>query len=592
MLAAPKISNEQSMSPVCKGLILCAGMAGIAEVAWTSQWGLPVSPDGLVYLSAAQSFADGYGFLNHPQPDGNPVMHYPPLYSFLISLLLMGGVSLNLAPIILNAVFIFVFLVSLGWILFRLTQSPIAGIAGAWVGWLGPGIYPWFAYPWTEPLFLLTSLWGLYFLARYLASERMPHLLAAGFLLGMAYLTRYIGVSLWFTGVLGILLFSARPAKPRLYATVVFAILAGSPMGFWLLRNWLLTGHFTDRIKSFHPKPFAKLFEMSLTFQPWLGVHHSGFPSFRSLWFALFVITLLILIWKKWIRPSPEEQISHNSYQLKNIALIAGSVFILATFLSIYFQDTDPFILLGKLLLGKGTSVYLLESLPVLFVVFLFSLFVIPNLRTPFSKNHEKVSSLFIKILVLYATFYFLFLVISMTWYDSTTRFLPRILSPWFVIGLILVIVAATRFAQNSNTTSFRNSFFRYLSPLAILILLGSYSVNKLAWWDNALKVGLGDINREWRASSFASPVNPYEKPPVIYSNFPVAYFFLTGQRVEFKSLMHPPLNPESENILYVHLSLFDLKPKPGSEVHWRWIYKDDKSIWFVPRDSEILPTF
>ncbi len=586
-----KPARKISLPPACTGLILLAGLAGILEVVWTSQWGIPVSPDGLVYLSAAQSFADGFGFLNHPQPDGLPVLHYPPLYPFLVSLLLMGGVNLNLAPALLNAVFFFLFLVSLGWILFRLTKSPFAGVIGAWIGWLGPGIYPWFAYPWSEPLFLLTSLWGLYFLACYLASGRLRPLLAAGFLLGMAYLTRYIGSSLWITGVISILLLPARPFKTRFYGMTVFALLAGSPMGFWLIRNWLLTGGLTDRVKSFHPKSFNKLFEITLTFQPWLGVGHGGFPSFRSIWFSLFLMTTILFFWTKWVHPSQSTQAPLGRQPLRTSALFTGAVILTAFFLSLNVPNADPFIFLGKWFLGRDTSLYLLESLPVLCTLLLILVFAVSNLRTSHSppEDHEKVTYFFLKINFLYATLFFILIIVSMTWFDNKTRFLPRILSPWFLTGLMLVVIAAARFFTKRSKASLHQNFFRYLAPAAILIMLVSYSLTKLTWWDNALNVGLGDINREWRVSSFAPPINLPGKPATVYSNFPVAYYLLTGEKIQFRSMMRPPSNPDSENILFVHLPLFELKPKPGSDVHWQWIYKDDKSIWFVPRKS--IPT-
>ncbi len=586
----PCCPDTKPMTPSCAAMILLAGMAGVAEVFWTAQWGIPVSPDGLVYLSAAQSFADGFGFLRHPQPDASLLTHFPPLYPFMVSLLLMLGADLNLAPVLLNAVLFFLLIVSLGWILFQLTNSPVTGAAAAWAGWLAPGIATWFAFPWSEPLFLLTSLWGLYFLARYLTEGKLHLLVASGFLLGMSFLTRYVGGSLWFTGVIALLLFSSRPKNTRLPGAVIFAFIAGSPMGFWLMRNWLLTGGLTDRASSFHPMSFEKFFEMILTFQPWLGIDRRGFPSLRSLWFSMILTGALCWIVSRWFVNNNPEKIQQGQHSLKLTAYMLGIVFLSGFFVSVQTPDADPFAQIWKFLIGSDTSILLLETLTVLFSLSLWLFWAIPQLTRLWPFSNKTIVSTFLKVTLLYAVLYFALLMISKTWFDATTRFLPRVLSPWYLTGFILFVLAAHRYFSETPVTSKSSQISRSLLSIGILMLLLAYSHQKFSWCEIALKTGLGDLDREWRSSSFL-PSHEFIKPyPKLYSNFPVAYFLLTGHRASFRSLAQPIEKTDNENFLYIYLSLFKKHPDPDSEKNWQWIYQDDKSVWFIPENQTSTP--
>ena len=69
---------------------------------------------------------------------------------------------------------------------------------------------------------------------------------------GAAILTRYIGISLLPVGFIGLLIFSAlRDHKSRWRDALSFLILSIIPVGFFLIRNYVLTGNATNR-----PAPF------------------------------------------------------------------------------------------------------------------------------------------------------------------------------------------------------------------------------------------------------------------------------------------------------------------------------------------------
>ncbi len=582
---AVSTTGTQPLSPTAWALILLAGGAGVGEVLWTSQQGVPVSPDGLVYLSSAQAFAEGFGFRVQPQPDGPFLQHYPPLYPFLLGLMLLLGADLNAAPILLNAVFFFLFPVSLGWILYRLTRTPVLAIAGAWLGWLAPGFYPAFAFPWTEPLYLLTSLWGLYCLARYLAEFHLRHLIAAGSLLGLAWLSRYIGASLWITSVLALLFFPRCSRKTRLLSCGIFMFLAGAPMGFWLIRNWLLTGSTTDRVMAFHPPGRGSLYEITLTLQPWLAAQHGGFPSYRALWFSLLIVFSILLLWAGKSNGANRTISESGSNNLKTVFLISIGVFLSGFTISVLTDYADPVTALTRWVAGPGTPLLGQESMPVLIsLLFFIPLLITGNLNAsaPSQNRSPSPAWFFVQIGVLYCGIYFTLLLITMTWFDPFTRFLPRLLSPLLMVAVIICFLSLKTIFFSTQTMGNRRTPWQLTLPVAGLILMFSYTHQKTDWLTHARQTGIGDMSRDWRSAFSRTQHALTGNNAEIYSNHPVLYSLLTGDTIRFGTLNNVSQTAHSNPVLYVHLNLYKNISEDASPPGWQTVFRDDHVVWYA----------
>jgi 4-amino-4-deoxy-L-arabinose transferase-like glycosyltransferase len=95
---------------------------------------------------------------------------------------------------------------------------------------------------WSEPLFILLALIFLISLQVFLRDGATTKLLLMTATAAVACLTRYVGVSLIMTGVIGILLLWERPPLKKLGLAFLFGLAASLPLAVWLARNWNVSG--------------------------------------------------------------------------------------------------------------------------------------------------------------------------------------------------------------------------------------------------------------------------------------------------------------------------------------------------------------
>jgi len=106
-------------------------------------------------------------------------------------------------------------------------------------------------------------------LAYYLDTNRPWILIAAGLLTSIAYLTRYVGLSLVLTGVI-LLLTSGKNLRRAVVKAAGFGLISMTPMAAWMTRNYLLTGNLANRRILWHPVGLAHLRALVLHGVNWL----------------------------------------------------------------------------------------------------------------------------------------------------------------------------------------------------------------------------------------------------------------------------------------------------------------------------------
>jgi hypothetical protein len=109
----------------------------------------------------------------------------------------------------------------------------------------------------TEPLFIFLMLLAIYSLTVYLSDQNLLVLIFTGLLMGLATMTRYVGLSLLATGGLSILLLSQTHWRRRLLDCVVLGGFTLAPFYFWLKRNASIGGTAINRELIFHPMQFT-----------------------------------------------------------------------------------------------------------------------------------------------------------------------------------------------------------------------------------------------------------------------------------------------------------------------------------------------
>jgi hypothetical protein len=111
----------------------------------------------------------------------------------------------------------------------------------------------------SEPLYLALGLAGFLLLVAYFERVRWRWLVASAVAFGLAYLTRYVGLSLVAAGLVAVLVRYKVPWPRRLKETAIYLLFSLVPMLVFMARNYALTGYTTNRQITWHPAPFGQI---------------------------------------------------------------------------------------------------------------------------------------------------------------------------------------------------------------------------------------------------------------------------------------------------------------------------------------------
>ncbi len=262
----------------------------------TAPWGVGLSPDSATYLSAARGLLKGQGLVQPPQWNVTlPMYAYPPFFSMVLAGLGYFGIEAGEGARLLN-ILLFGSNISLaGMIAYRYTRSRWASFLSSLFILSSLAILEIHVMAWSEPLFIFFTFLGLFLLAAFLDVQHgYPLLVFASLSLGLAFLTKYSGVALIFTGALAILLFKRQPFLHRALYVLILGSLALFPMMLWFIRNRLLFGRPTELSWNFEPYITDHIRQLFAYFSFWL-VPETTPLVLRVVVVALFVIALLFV---------------------------------------------------------------------------------------------------------------------------------------------------------------------------------------------------------------------------------------------------------------------------------------------------------
>ncbi len=258
---------------VAVGLLLLAALgSGVLYLALGA--GMWISDDTVIYFAAAENLATGKGLSwLSGRGEAKPMTLFPPLYPILMAGFHRLGWDLAQAARVVNAAAVAALVWLAGWTVWLATGGAWRALLAASFVLTSPILVRQYTRAMTEPTFYVFALLGLFGLWRYLAAGRLRWLVLSGAAVGLAYLTRYAGLSLVLTGLAALLL-SRRVRSKRLRGLALFGALAYGPMVVWLYRNYRLTGSTANRSLSWHPPdasvlkvPFAILWQWLFPFE-------------------------------------------------------------------------------------------------------------------------------------------------------------------------------------------------------------------------------------------------------------------------------------------------------------------------------------
>jgi 4-amino-4-deoxy-L-arabinose transferase-like glycosyltransferase len=297
------------------GCALVAAAAALLVVAGTPH-GIGLSHDTDAYVSAARSLLAGEGF----RVRGEPLAHYPPLYPAMLALSASWSGDVVEGARLLQALLFAATAALVAGCAWRSSGSVVAGLLAAGLVLACRSTLRVHLMAWSEPLFLLLSLAGLWLLALHLDRPRPVLRLGAALMLAGALLTRYAGIALLVPAAAGILLFAGGSVRRRARDAGILLALASGPLALWLVRNAALSGGAVHRSLAVHPVTAAQLEDGLRTLSFWIwpfqlgsllgavvlalalagaaaaSLRRSGTPLERLLWLFLLAYPVFLLL--------------------------------------------------------------------------------------------------------------------------------------------------------------------------------------------------------------------------------------------------------------------------------------------------------
>ncbi|TSD66203.1 hypothetical protein FFF34_002035 [Inquilinus sp. KBS0705] len=251
--------------------LLFAALGFYAIYLFTSYSGIGISPDSIMYTSAARSFV-AQGTLhtfNHI-----PIVDFPVFYPVFLGVIsLISHTDPVVFGPILNEILFSSLIFTSGWIMSRFVPSSrvykwlmLAAIL------LSPALLQVYSYLWSETLFILEVLFFLIAFREYLLKHTIKTLIIAAAIAAVACVTRYAAVTIVGTGGLLLLLDRVLPLKKKIAHIIIYGLVCISLLVTNLVVNATITGTVTGpREPSI--TPFLKnLYYFGTVFCDWMGL--------------------------------------------------------------------------------------------------------------------------------------------------------------------------------------------------------------------------------------------------------------------------------------------------------------------------------
>jgi hypothetical protein len=236
--------------------MLVGALAIIAgsTVILSTRWGIGLSADSVVYVGVARSVINGDGvvFLNDI---GEPaaVIHFPPIYPWLLAGTGMFGVDPLLGARWVNAAFFVSDVLLIGFVVYLATASYGASIIAAFLICSSFPMVQIHSMAWSEPTFIFFGFSGFSLLYLFLKSGKRSMLYLSCLAIGLSCLSRYAGIGYVLSGAVAILFLSTGESRKRLADVAGFVGLSSLPLAIWVIRNSSVAGSAFNRSVAFHP---------------------------------------------------------------------------------------------------------------------------------------------------------------------------------------------------------------------------------------------------------------------------------------------------------------------------------------------------
>jgi hypothetical protein len=310
--------------------------------------------------------------------------------------------------------------------------------------------------------------------------ERDAHwlwLIMCGIFVGLAYLTRYAGLALLATFIVALMILHDTWRKRLISAGILTASVLPWVAG-WAIRNETLGGSATNRTLVWHP------------------ISTSNFDT------ALFNVSAFLMPVEVWRR----ELFKTPALFVAAITLILGAI------------------LIWIVVKSKRT---LFPSIP-------------GETRGGDSPSPSKFRANWTREIVAFTSGLYVFgylgsILASMSFFDASTKFKPRILSPVYVSLLILLVVFGLWLWRKR----------REIVIVLVLLIFGLSAVGQYAAVRELARGGQGYASFQWYDSKTMAFLRTLPPNAMIYTNQPTAVYLYTGRGVYVLPDRYDPVTTE-----------------------------------------------
>ena len=286
------------------------GAAALASAHYVNRSGIGITSDTVWFMSATKCLAEGRGFRTDltaacVQTPSEAVVTFPPGYPVLCALFVLAGLSLE-AAMLWGTTLSYAVAAGLTFLFARgLAKTAwMPHVAAVMMALFAPYVHL-MTNAWSEMTYLALSIVSLWLLARYAEDDRVkwPCLTAAGALTALTSVTRFLGVSIFITGLVAVHLRAKRQegGRPRAWVkpALVYGLVTCIPVWTLLARNYVLRGSFTG----VRPKPGLTIREnvgltieaMADDFCPYRIPHYRSWrkPALAGFWCGVILLASL-----------------------------------------------------------------------------------------------------------------------------------------------------------------------------------------------------------------------------------------------------------------------------------------------------------
>jgi len=239
-------------------ILFGAAVMGLAAVSFSAiflatKWGAGLSPDSVTYIDGGRKILQNRDL----SALGS---HWPPLYFILVATSALFADDILISVRWLQMITFVVNVSLVAFIIYRNSEQSIRlALMGGLLIAFSPTIFRIHAVAWSEGSFCFFALLGLDVLSRFLQRPaNYRTLVLSSVLVGLAFASRYIGVTVVLAGLIGILAYTPGRRR-RIVDCLIFGLGSCSFTGLWMLRNWMVGASAADRSFSYHPIMVGKL---------------------------------------------------------------------------------------------------------------------------------------------------------------------------------------------------------------------------------------------------------------------------------------------------------------------------------------------